>query len=388
MTGSWFINGDTACAEGAIAAGCRFFAGYPITPATEIAERMAERLPKLGGVYIQMEDEIASMAAILGAAWGGAKTMTSTSGPGFSLMMENFGLGIVTETPCVVVDVQRAGPSTGLPTSAGQGDMMQARWGSHGPYEVIALCPSSPQELFDLTVRAFNLSERFRMPVLVMTDEVVGHMSEKVVIPKVETLAITPRRAPTKPPGEFLLYEPAADGIVEMPTAGTGYRVHVTGLTHDRRGYPVLTPEIQKEMVERLVNKVRDNADEIIQVEERGTDDAEAVIVAYGITVRPALQAIALARREGIRVGLLKIITAWPFPEKAVRALARRVPLFVVPEINYGQMALEVERCAAGAAKTVLLPYAGGKIHTPEMILALVKEQLAAVRDPSARRKK
>jgi len=388
QTGTWFINGDTACAEGAIAAGCRFFAGYPITPATEIAERMAERLPKLGGVYIQMEDEIASMAAILGAAWGGAKTMTATSGPGFSLMMENFGLGLVTETPCVVVDVQRAGPSTGLPTSAGQGDMMQARWGSHGPYEVIALCPSSPQELFDLTVRAFNLSERFRLPVLVMTDEVVGHMTEKVVIPKVETIAITPRRSPTKPPGEFLLYAPGADGIPEMPTAGTGYRVHVTGLTHDRRGYPVLTPEIQKEMVERLVNKIRDNADEIIQVEERDTDDAEAVIVAYGITVRPALQAIALARREGIRVGLLKIITAWPFPEKAVKALAKRVPLFVVPEINYGQMSLEVERCAAGAAKTVLLPYAGGKIHTPEMILAVVKEQLAAVRDPSARRKK
>jgi len=387
MTGTWFINGDTACAEGAIAAGCRFFAGYPITPATEIAERMAERLPKLGGVYIQMEDEIASMAAIIGAAWGGAKTMTSTSGPGFSLMMENLGLAVVTETPCVVVDVQRAGPSTGLPTAAGQGDMMQARWGSHGPYEIIALCPSSPQELFDLTVRAFNLSERFRLPVLVMTDEVVGHMTEKVVIPPVGQIAVTPRRSPSKPPGEFLLYQPGADGIVEMPAAGDGYRVHVTGLTHDRRGYPVLTPEVQREMVERLVRKIRDNVDEIVQVEERDTADAEVVIVAYGITVRPALQALALARREGIRAGLLKIITAWPFPEKAVRALAGRVPLFVVPEINYGQMALEVERCAAGAAKTVLIPYAGGRIHTPEMILKVVREQLAAVRDPSAGRK-
>jgi len=387
MTGTWFINGDTACAEGAIAAGCRFFAGYPITPATEVAERMAERLPKLGGVYIQMEDEIASMAAIIGAAWGGAKTMTSTSGPGFSLMMENLGLAVVTETPCVVVDVQRAGPSTGLPTAAGQGDMMQARWGSHGPYEIIALCPSSPQELFDLTVRAFNLSERFRLPVLVMTDEVVGHMTEKVVIPPVGQIAVTPRRSPSKPPGEFLLYQPGADGIVEMPAAGDGYRVHVTGLTHDRRGYPVLTPEVQREMVERLVRKIRDNVDEIVQVEERDTADAEVVIVAYGITVRPALQALALARREGIRAGLLKIITAWPFPEKAVRALAGRVPLFVVPEINYGQMALEVERCAAGAAKTVLIPYAGGRIHTPEMILKVVREQLAAVRDPSAGRK-
>ncbi len=386
MTGTWFINGDTACAEGAIAAGCRFFAGYPITPATEIAERMAERLPKLGGVYVQMEDEIASMAAILGAAWGGARTMTATSGPGFSLMMENLGLGIVTETPCVVVDVQRAGPSTGLPTSAGQGDMMQARWGSHGPYEIIALCASSPQELFDQTVRAFNLSERFRLPVLVMTDEVVGHMTEKVVIPKVEELVVTPRRAPSKPPGEFLLYEPGPDGIVEMPTAGTGYRVHVTGLTHDRRGYPVLTSEVQREMVERLVGKIRGHAEEIVRVEERETADAEAVIVAYGITVRPALQAIALARRAGIRVGLLKLLTAWPFAERAVRALAARVPLFIVPEINYGQMALEVERCAAGRAKTVLIPYAGGRIHTPEMILEVLREQLAAVRDPSARR--
>ena len=387
LTGTWFMNGDTACAEGAIAAGCRFFAGYPITPATEVAERMAERLPKLGGVYIQMEDEIASMAAILGAAWGGAKTMTSTSGPGFSLMMENLGLGIVTETPCVVVNVQRAGPSTGLPTSAGQGDMMQARWGSHGPYEIIALCPSSPQELFDLTIRAFNLSERFRLPVLVMTDEVVGHMTEKVVIPQAGQIVVTPRRAPTKPPGEFFLYEPGPDGVPQMPAAGTGYRVHVTGLTHDRRGYPVLTAAIQREMVERLVNKIRDNADEIVEVEELQTRDAEAVIVTYGITVRPALQAMALARREGIRVGLLKLITAWPFPEKAVRALAARVPLLVVPEINYGQMALEVERCAAGNAKTVLIPYAGGRIHAPEMILRVVKEQLAAVRDPSARRK-
>jgi 2-oxoglutarate ferredoxin oxidoreductase subunit alpha len=385
MTGTWFINGDTACAEGAIAAGCRFFAGYPITPATEVAERMAERLPKLGGVYIQMEDEIASMAAIIGAAWGGAKTMTSTSGPGFSLMMENLGLAVVTETPCVVVDVQRAGPSTGLPTAAGQGDMMQARWGSHGPYEIIALCPSSPQELFDLTVRAFNLSERFRLPVLVMTDEVVGHMTEKVVIPPVAQIAVAPRRPPSKPPGQFLLYQPGPDGIVEMPAAGDGYRVHVTGLTHDRRGYPALTPEAQKEMVERLVGKIRDNADEIVEVEERDTADAEVVIVAYGITVRPALQAVALARREGIRAGLLKIVTAWPFPEKSVRALATRVPLFVVPEINYGQMALEVERCAAGAAKTVLIPYAGGRIHTPEMILKVVREQLAAVRDPSGR---
>jgi len=380
------MNGDTACAEGAIAAGCRFFAGYPITPATEIAERMAHRLPKLGGTYVQMEDEIASMAAILGAAWGGARTMTSTSGPGFSLMMENFGLGIVTETPCVVVDVQRAGPSTGLPTAAGQGDMMQARWGSHGPYEVIALCPSSPQELFDLTVRAFNLSERYRLPVLVMTDEVVGHMTEKVVIPPPEKIELVPRRAPTRPPGEFLPYAPGPDGVPEMAVAGTGYRVHVTGLTHDRRGYPVLTQEVQREMVERLVDKIRRNAAEIVAVEEHGLEGAEAVIVAYGITVRPALQAAALARRDGIRLGVLKLVTAWPFPEEAVGRAAARVPLLAVPEINLGQMSREVERVAAGHARTLLVPHAGGGIHTPEEILAAVRAGLAAVTDPAARR--
>ena len=387
LTGVHYLDGDFACGEGAMAAGCRFVAGYPITPSTEVVERISARFPMIGGTFIQMEDELASMAAVVGASWTGTKSMTVTSGPGFSLMMENIGLAAMMETPCVLVNVQRAGPSTGLPTMVGQGDMMQARWGSHGPYEIIALCPSSPQELFDLTVRAFNLSERFRLPVLVMTDEVVGHMTEKVVIPPVGQIAVTPRRSPSKPPGEFLLYQPGADGIVEMPAAGDGYRVHVTGLTHDRRGYPVLTPEVQREMVERLVRKIRDNVDEIVQVEERDTADAEVVIVAYGITVRPALQALALAQREGIRAGLLKIITAWPFPEKAVRALAGRVPLFVVPEINYGQMALEVERCAAGAAKTVPIPYAGGRIHTPEMVLAVVREQLAAVRDPSGRRK-
>jgi 2-oxoglutarate ferredoxin oxidoreductase subunit alpha len=385
-TGTWFINGDTACAEGAIAAGCRFFAGYPITPATEIAEHMAARLPKLGGVYVQMEDEIASMAAILGAAWGGQKVMTATSGPGFSLMMENLGLGLVTETPCVVVDVQRAGPSTGLPTAAGQGDMMQARWGSHGPYEIIALCPSSPQELFDLTVTAFNLSERWRLPVLVMTDEVVGHMTEKVVIPAAEAIEVLPRRAPTSPPESFLPYAPGPEGVPEMATAGTGYRIHVTGLTHDRRGYPVLTPDVQREMVERLVNKIRANAAAICMVEEHGTADAEAVIVAYGITVRPALAAIALARRAGIRVGLLKLVTAWPFPEEAVRAVAGRVPLLLVPEVNMGQMVYEVERAAGGRCRTVLLPHAGGGIHTPEQILRAVTAELAAIADPAPRR--
>jgi 2-oxoglutarate ferredoxin oxidoreductase subunit alpha len=262
--------------------------------------------------------------------------------------------------------------------------MMQARWGSHGPYEIIALVPSSPQELFGLTLTAFNLSERWRLPVLIMTDEVVGHMTEKVVIPPAESLTLVPRRAPTVPAEEFLPYAPGPDGVCEMAVAGSGYRIHVTGLTHDRRGYPVLTPEVQREMVERIVNKIRRNADDIVMVEEFGTADAEAVVVAYGITVRSALQAQALARRDGIRLGLLKLVTAWPFPARAVRDIAARVPLLVVPEINLGQMVLEVERAAAGRARTVLLPHAGGGIHTPEQILAAVKAELAAIRDPAA----
>ncbi len=388
MTGTWFMNGDTACAEGAIAAGCNFFGGYPITPATEVAERMAARLPKLGGIYIQMEDELASMAAILGAAWGGAKSMTSTSGPGFSLMMENFGLGIVTETPCVIVNVQRGGPSTGLPTLTAQADMMQARWGSHGHYEVIALVPSSPQELFNLTIRAFNLSEKYRLPVLIMTDECIGHMNEKVVIPTAEEIKLYPRRLTKLSPEEYLPYATNGDGVPDMVRAGDGYHIHVTGLTHDRRGYPVINAEIQKEMVDRLVNKIRKNTADIIQIEEYGTAEAEAIIVTYGISVRPALMAVELAKREGIRLGLIKLLTAWPFPEEQIREAAKRVPLLVVPEINYGQMSREVERCAAGRARTVLIPHAGGAIHTPAEILRIVKEEMGALSDGPGRKRR
>ena len=235
LMGEFFINGDIACAEGAISAGCRFFAGYPITPATEVAERMSERLPEIGGTYIQMEDELASMNAILGASWGGVKAMTSTSGPGFSLMMENIGLGIMLETPCVLANIQRAGPSTGLPTLAGQGDMMQARWGSHGPYAIIALSPNSPQEMYNLTIKAFDLSEKYRTPVLIMSDEVVGHMSEKVIIPPPDEIKPYPRRKPTVPPAEYWPYVPDADLVPPMANAGEGYRFHVTGLTHDER---------------------------------------------------------------------------------------------------------------------------------------------------------
>lgn len=375
LCGEFFISGDEACAEAALSAGSRFFAGYPITPATEIAERMAERMPDVGGTYIQMEDELASMNAVLGAAWGGAKAMTATSGPGFSLMMENLGLGVITETPCVVVDVQRGGPSTGLPTLVGQGDMMQARWGSHGPYEIIALCPTSPQEMFDLTIEAFNLSEKYRTPVLLMADEAVGHMTERVIIPPAESLKLYPRRKPTVPPDQYRPFEGNSDGVPAMACAGEGYHLHVTGLTHDERGYPVTTdPAVQERLVHRLIEKIRANRADIMRVESQWLDDADVIVVAYGISARVALLPIEMARAQGIKVGWLKLVTVWPFPEDLIRQLARRVQAFVVPEINYGQIALEVERCAAGQAQTILVPHAGGDIHEPHVVLEAIRE--------------
>ena len=374
LTGEFFMNGDVACAEGAISAGCRFFAGYPITPATEIAERMSLRLPRVGGIYTQMEDELASMNAILGASWAGVKAMTATSGPGFSLMMENLGLGIMLETPCVVVNMQRAGPSTGLPTLVGQGDMMQARWGSHGCYGIIALSPSSPQEIYELTIKAFNLSEKYRTPVLIMSDEVVGHMSEKVVIPPPEEITLFPRRKPNVPPEQYLPYAPDADLVPPMANAGEGYRFHVTGLTHDERGYPVMNAEAQDKLVRRLVQKIERNKEDIIQIDEDGVDGADVVVCSYGISARVSQFAVERARQEGIRTGMLKLVTVWPFPEERIRKLAKRVKAFVVPEINYGQIALEVERCAGGAADTVLVPHMGGSIHRPESILDAIRK--------------
>ncbi len=308
-TGSHYITGDVACAEGAIAAGCRFFGAYPITPATEVAEHMAERLPDVGGTFIQMEDEIAAMASILGAAWTGVKTMTATSGPGFSLMMENIGLGVCTETPCVIVNVQRTGPSTGLPTQTGQGDMMQARWGSHGDYELIAIAPSSPQDCFYHTILAFNLSEKYRVPVLVMADEIVGHMSEKVVIPEAKEITLVSRPKPKGRKDRFKLYEPGSNGVAPMPAIGEGYNVHVTGLTHDERGYPDMTVEAQEQMMARLKGKIRNNLDDIIRTEEYKMNDADIVIVSYGISVRTGLTAVDEARRLGYKVGLLRLIT-------------------------------------------------------------------------------
>ena len=374
LTGEHFMNGDEACAEGAIAAGCRFFAGYPITPATEVAERMARRLPEVSGIYIQMEDEIASMAAILGASWGGMQSMTATSGPGFSLMMENIGLGMMMETPCVVVNIMRGGPSTGLPTLVGQGDVMQARWGSHGDYGVIALSPSSPQEIFNLTIEAFNLSERYRIPVFVLSDEMVGHMYERVVIPERKAITRVARKKVKKSENEHLPFSGGKDLVPPMACAGEGHRIHVTGLTHDERGYPVITAKVQERLVQRICNKIRDHEDDIVRFVETGTEDADVVVVTYGCSARSAKEAVGLARNKGLKAGLLQLFTVWPFPQKRIKELARgRLRGFVVPEINYGQLANEVERCAGG--KEVLMAgLMGGAIHTPEMIVEAIEE--------------
>ena len=376
LTGVHFMNGDEASAEGAISVGCRFFAGYPITPATEIAERMSRRLPEVDGIYIQMEDELASMGAILGASWSGVKSMTATSGPGFSLMMENYGLGIMTETPCVIVNIMRGGPSTGLPTLVSQGDVMQSRWGTHGDVGVIAFTPSSPQEMFDCTIKAFNLSEQFRLPVVVLGDEIVGHMSEKVVIPQKEEISVYPRRRPKKMSKGFLPFSPDDDLVPPMACAGEGYKFHVTGLTHDERGYPIINAVAQEKLVARLVDKIRKNSEKIIEYEEIKTKGAEVVVVAYGSVSRCAKEAVRMARAENLKVGMLRPITIWPFPEKRMRKLSQRIKAFVVPEINYGQIAYEVERCVASNSQTHLLPKMGGDIHTPEEILEGIKEMI------------
>jgi len=368
LTGAHYLDGDFACGEGAMAAGCRFVAGYPITPSTEVVERISRRFPMMGGTFIQMEDELASMAAVVGASWTGTKALTVTSGPGFSLMMENIGLAAMMETPCVVVNVQRGGPSTGLPTMVGQADMMQARWGSHGDYELIALSPQSPQEAFDLMIDAFNLSELYRVPVLLMTDECVGHMTEKVVIPPAEEIEIVPRKLTAQSPEEFLPYRVDGSYIPEFARAGDGYRFHTTGLTHDERGYPVMSAECQEICVRRLLEKITANADKIVRFDEEETDGAEVVLVTYGITARVARMAIDLARAKGVKVGVIRLIVVWPFPEKRIRGLATRVKAFVVPEVNYGQMVLEVERCAGGQAAVVGVPHGGGSVHEPDDI--------------------
>ncbi|KAA0002343.1 MAG: 2-oxoacid:acceptor oxidoreductase subunit alpha [Thermoplasmata archaeon] len=369
-----FWNGSIAVSEGAIVAGCRFFAGYPITPASDIAEYMALRLPQEDGIFIQMEDEIASIAALLGASWGGAKVMTSTSGPGFSLMQENVGLAAVTETPLVIAEVQRAGPSTGMPTLVGQGDVMQARWGSHGDYETIVISPSSPQESFDLVIRAFNLAELYRVPVIFLMDECIAHMSERVVIPPKEEIEVVERIKPNVSPEKYMPFQPVND-IAPMATAGMGYRVHVTGLTHNEKGYPMTTsPEVQEWMVRHICDKIRKNEHKIRDIEEYRMEDAEIAIVAFGIVGRSAKAAVKMARRHRIKAGLIRLKTIWPFPESYFESMADSIKKFIVAEINYGQIKLEVERAVHGKASVELLPKFGGAVHQPMEIYQKIKE--------------
>jgi 2-oxoglutarate ferredoxin oxidoreductase subunit alpha len=371
--GAHFMNGDVACAEGAIAAGCRFFAGYPITPATEIAETLSERMPEVGGIYIQMEDEIASMAAVIGASYSGCKAMTATSGPGFSLMQENIGLAVMTETPCVIVDIMRGGPSTGQPTLPGQQDVMQAKWGSHGDYGIIALSPCSVQEMFDLTVEAFNLSEAYRVPTFLMGDEIVGHMWEKVVTPSPSEIRLINRKKPNVQPSEYVAFMPDDDLVPPMACFGEGYRFHATGLTHDEHGYPkTQSTEVQTKLVRRLCDKIDKNADKIIRVEEVMLEDADVAVVAYGIVARAALSAVRKARQAGIKAGLLRLITLWPFPEANVAKIAESSKAIVVPEMNCGQMVHEVER-AAKETPVAFLSKLGEDPHTPNEILEVIR---------------
>ena len=374
LTGSHFIDGDHAAAEGALAAGCRFFGGYPITPSTEVAERFARRCPQVDAIFIQMEDELGSLASVIGAVWAGKKAMTVTSGPGFSLMMEHIGLAAMLETPCVLVNVQRGGPSTGLPTLTGQADMMQARWGSHGDYEIIALSPNSPQEAFEFTIKAFNLAEQYRVPTLVMMDECVGHMTEKVVIPPADSIEIVERKWYKGPPEEYLPFKPDKDMVPFLTKIGDGTRFHITGLTHDYKGYPVMNATCQEQNVRRLLDKIRLNTDKICEWEEDSIEGAEVVVLSYGITSRVALRAIDLAREKGIKVGVMRLVVVWPFPEDRVRELSKKVKAIVVPEINYGQIVLEVDRCCEGRARAVLVAHGGGWVHDPEDILYAIEQ--------------
>ncbi|MCX7781236.1 MAG: 2-oxoacid:acceptor oxidoreductase subunit alpha [Negativicutes bacterium] len=373
MAKAVLMQGNHACAEGAIAAGARFFAGYPITPSTEVAELLAKRLPQVGGSFIQMEDEIAGMAAIIGASLAGTKSLTATSGPGFSLKQELIGYASMAEVPCVIVNVQRTGPSTGQPTSPAQGDVMQARWGSHGDRGVIALSPSSVPECFTLTVEAFNLAEKYRTPVVLLLDEIIGHMREKFVMPDPASLTIVNRKKPALPPGEFLPYKPEADGVAPMPGYGEGYRFHTTGLVHDYTGFPSGSNAVTHELIERLHTKITNNIDDIVKYEALELDDAEVAVVAFGGTARSAYAAIESARAEGIKAGLFRPITIWPVPEKQLFTVAEKVKTIIVAEMNYGQYVGEVRRVVCGKANVVSLAKWNNDPITPNELLNAIK---------------
>ena len=366
--GTYFMQGDEACVEGAIYAGCKFFAGYPITPATEITERMSRRMRQIGGISIQLEDEIASIAAIIGSSWTGTKAMTATSGPGFSLMQENLGYACMTETPIVIVNVQRGGPSTGQPTRASQGDMMQARWGSHGDYEIIGLAPNSVQEMFDLTVEAFNLSEKFRVPAIVLSDADIGHMRGKFTI--TDGIEVIDRKYWTKKVDhDAFAYD--ENLVPPFPKFGEGHRVHVTGLTHDISGYPKTTdPEVHAKLVNRLVDKIRKNRKKICKTEIINPD-AEIIIVTYGSPSNSAFEVL----NERKDIGIFRLITVWPFPEENFREIAKNAEYILVLEMNLGQVYWEVERIArqVGCKRIELFSKIGGDVHTPDEIIKRIE---------------
>lgn len=369
------MQGNEACVEGAIAAGMRFYAGYPITPSTEIAELSSEKLPKIGGRFIQMEDEIASMGAVIGASLVGLKSMTATSGPGFSLKQENLGYASISEVPCVIVNVQRGGPSTGLPTAPAQGDVMQARWGTHGDHPIIALTPSSVRETFDLTVKAFNYAEKYRTPVILLMDEVVGHLREKIEIPNYDDIEIVDRARPDKNPSDYKPYEVLeSEAVPRMVPFGEGYRFHVTGLVHDETGFPSGNPVVAEKLISRLVDKVELNKDDISLYEEYKSDDADIVIIAYGGTARSAKCAVDLARNKGIKVGLFKPMTIWPFLDKQIIEISKRTKGLIVAEMNLGQYTIEVERVANKYTDVYKCNRVNGELISPDVIMAKIEE--------------
>ena len=375
MSKKLLMQGNEAAVEGAIVAGMRFFAGYPITPSTEIAETCALRLPQEGGKFIQMEDELASIAAVLGASAAGMKAMTATSGPGFSLMQENIGYGAMAEIPCVIVDVQRCGPSTGLPTSPSQGDYMQAKWGTHGDHPVIALSPASVRETYTLIIRAFNLAEKYRTPVIFLMDEIVGHMREGVELPDPHTLIINQRKMSFHDGANKQCYfVPEGQYVPAMKPFGQGERYNITGLAHDESGFPVNSSEIAGKLIGRLLDKVEKNADDICRVEELDMDDAETAIVCFGGTTRAVRDALSAARAAGKKVGMFRPITVWPFPEKQLRARLPQLRNILMVEHNHGQMLQEVLRTVSGALPVDFLGRIDGTVISPEDILAKLEE--------------
>jgi 2-oxoglutarate ferredoxin oxidoreductase subunit alpha len=369
------VLGNRACAEGAVAAGCRFFAGYPITPSTEIAEVLARELPKVGGKFIQMEDEIASLAAVIGASVAGAKSMTATSGPGFSLMQEHIGYAFMAEVPCVIVNVQRGGPSTGLPTKVAQADTMQARWGTHGDYHAIALAPSSVAECFDLTVRAFNLAEKYRTPVIVLTDEVVGHMREKVAFPDSGQIRTINRMKPTVHPGWYQHFEINPHFVSPMASFGEGYRFNITGLTHNPDGFPTSRASAIKEKLHKLRNKITHNINDIVQMREEFMEDAHLAVFAYGIVARAARQAVRMAREKRIKVGLIQPLTVWPFPDVYMEHAMEELDLVIVAELNQGQLIREVMRVNRGRTRVRGLNRYDSELITPDQIFRKIREE-------------